>query len=288
MDINRIAVKHVRIDKVDELSRLQGSKYVQSSIIESFDLIKKDLAKGSLVLFSGTPCQVVAIKNVFRNYDNLYTADLICHGVPSPKVFKDYINWIKCKYGAIKSFRFRIHSRYSIQGYHAFAICERGIYKRSAQEDPFYHAFIHEIGYRNSCYKCKYSTKNRLGDITFGDCNSIIYNDPKFTKSNCASLVILNTNKGKELFNISREEFQYKKIDLSDEIRYNKRIIETSKKDRQKSELFWDLYRKGYLFDKYPLYNKKSVIYMFKRLLMRIIPDYWVRVIRKRIRGKQK
>ena len=173
LDLEKKAAEHVRIDSAEDLKEIQGSKYVQSSIWNVLGEVREDLESGRNVLFSGTPCQVACLKSCFNQYGNLYTVDLICHGVPSPIVFRDYLKWVERKIGTLCDYRFRIHSKRSIQGYLAFAWGQNGEYRRRGQDDPYYHAFLHELSYRHSCYTCKYTTAERIGDITLGDCNSI-------------------------------------------------------------------------------------------------------------------
>ena len=85
-------MKHIRVDSLKELWKIQGSKYVQSEIADSYQRVKVDLQSGKDVLFSGTPCQIAGLKNFLRKeYDNLYTIDLICHGVPSQRMFQVYL-----------------------------------------------------------------------------------------------------------------------------------------------------------------------------------------------------
>ena len=103
-------VRHIRVDAIGELWKLQGSKYVQSEIGNSYKLAKNDLQQGKTVLFSGTPCQIAGLKNYLKKeYDNLYTIDLICHGVPSQKMFLDYVATLSSE--KIEDFVFRDKTR---------------------------------------------------------------------------------------------------------------------------------------------------------------------------------
>ncbi len=98
-------LQHIRINTIEELPKLQGSKYVQSTIFDALPCIKKDLESGKKVLFSGTPCQVDSLNGYLKKeYDNLYTVDIICHGVPSQKLLNDYIHTLS---DSVETFEFR-------------------------------------------------------------------------------------------------------------------------------------------------------------------------------------
>lgn len=279
LDLEKKAAEHVRIDSAEDLKEIQGSKYVQSSIWNILGEVREDLESGRNVLFSGTPCQVACLKSCFNQYGNLYTVDLICHGVPSPIVFRDYLKWVERKIGTLCDYRFRIHSKRSIQGYLAFARGQNGEYRRRGQDDPYYHAFLHELSYRHSCYTCKYTTAERIGDITLGDCNSIIYRDPAFSKHRCASLVIINNSKGAMLWQRGAAGFTSKEIPLAQEIRYNKRIITSSRLNENDRKAFYEAYRDGTLFEQYPFF-KKSTAMMIRKQIIGLFPEYWIRMIR--------
>ena len=102
-------VHHSYIDNINDINKLQGSKYVQSNIDDSYNLVKNFLEEGKLVLFTGTSCQIEGLYSFLRKkYNNLYTQDIICHGVPSPKVWQKYLEYQKEKYGEqIKDISFR-------------------------------------------------------------------------------------------------------------------------------------------------------------------------------------
>ena len=279
LDLEKKTAEHVRIDSAEDLKEIQGSKYVQSSIWNILGKVGEDLEGGLNVLFSGTPCQIACLKSCFDRYDNLYTLDLICHGVPSPIVFKDYLNWVEEKTGMLRDYRFRVHSKRAIQGYFAYARGHSSEYKRRGQEDPYYHAFLHEISYRHSCYACKYATAERLGDITLGDCNSIIYKDPAFSKHRCASLVIINNSKGARLWQGAAAYFNTKEIPLEQEIQYNERITTSSRLKEDDRKTFYKAYKAGILFEQYP-FIKNSVLRKMKKQIIGLFPEYWIRMIR--------
>ena len=169
-------VKHICVDKIDNLYKIQGSKYVQSDIQEALLKIKQILNEGKRVLFFGTSCQVAALKKYVGNkyLENIFTVDLICHGVIGSEMFENYLEFLeKRKNKRITSVRFRrkdLPSQYSL----SFNLVDT---KTEVKEEliipknnsSYYRFFLGCIGYRESCYKCKYASVKKPSDITLGD-----------------------------------------------------------------------------------------------------------------------
>ena len=164
-------VKHIRVDKVEGLDLLKSSKYVQSYLIEIIPQLVMDVSDGKLVLFIGTPCQVGAVKNLFRvQPDNLLLVDLICHGVPSLKTLKEHVRRVAPKY-EIGKVTFRENGNcfaltiYDVSG--------KQVYRMPLWEerykDWYMNTFIDGYTYRDCCYTCRYATHKRVSDITIGD-----------------------------------------------------------------------------------------------------------------------
>ena len=203
-DINPI---HIAINKLEDLYKVQGSKYVQSYIGDSYKEIKNLLNEGKKVLFSGTPCQVAGLKGyLIKDYHNLLTVDIICHGVPSTKFFKDYIEFMEEKLGGkIKKFKFRDKSMgWGLNG--SLTYERNGIIKKKkiyGSESSYYHYFLNSECYRESCYSCKYTCENRPADITIGDYWGIESAHPellgkdKLKEEKGISVLIVNSEKGR-------------------------------------------------------------------------------------------
>lgn len=204
-----IEARHISISNAKELTRLQGSKYNDCIVGDSFVRVKRDLEKNKVVLFSGTPCQVAGLRNFLRcDYDNLYTVDLVCHGVPSPKVFDDYKRYIVKK---IKEPIRDIQFRYKKSSWIFFSMGvnsqskEKGIQKFSYTggyySDPYFRAFLKDNILRPNCYNCLYAEKNRVGDFTIADWwkyKSRSKFDKDFEKKG-VSLILCNTEKARLL-----------------------------------------------------------------------------------------
>ena len=158
-------VRHIRIDNTEQLPKLKGSKYVQSDINDIFPLLKEDVKNNLPVLFIGTPCQIAAVKSLFKQQpSNLYLIDIICHGTPSLLALKSYLNkkFGKCSFESIS---FRKGSRLLIE------IKDKGktIYSANHKKDLYYTLFMQGYTYRDSCHQCKYAQPKRVSDITIGD-----------------------------------------------------------------------------------------------------------------------
>lgn len=165
-------VKHSIICRSDELSSVRGSKYVQSDLGTCFRKIKRYLDEDRLVCFVGTACQVYGLKAYLRkDYKKLISVDLVCHGVPSPKLWDRYLDYQKNKYHSdIREVSFRNKT----YGYHSstMKICFANgkVYQGSARVDYMLKSFFTEIASRPACYQCQFKTLERCSDFTIYDC----------------------------------------------------------------------------------------------------------------------
>ena len=205
--------KHIKITSNDKLYKLQCSKYVQSDLTDCFKQIRDDLESGENVMFSGTPCQVASMYTFLENnkYDNFYTVDIICHGVPSANFFRGYIELLNRNVkGQITNFRFRDKSNgWGLQS--AFDYVDHLGNNKSklinSELSSYYKLFLNSSTYRESCYNCKYTNEHRAGDLTLGDYWGIQNKHPEYLVDNGADLdlksgiscVLINTIQGQKL-----------------------------------------------------------------------------------------
>lgn len=191
-------IKHIRVDKVKDLHKLQGSKYVQSDIRGVFSQVKTDLKNSASVLFIGTPCQVAGLKNYIKQIpDNLYLVDLICHGVPSRQMLDENVSYIaQGKHINNISFREGTDFRLNVQG-------DDLKYKSDCWKNLYYRGFFNGITYRASCYKCPFARLERVSDITIGDFWGL-KNVEKMSVEiqNGVSVLLPSTEKGIKLINL--------------------------------------------------------------------------------------
>lgn len=199
-------ITHKCISTIDELHELQGSKYAQSNTLETFSQAKQLLEKGEKVLYSGTPCQIAGLKAFLgKEYENLITIDIICHGVPNEKMLKDYLDYFSDRHkGKIDDFTFRDKSIGWGKNGSIVMNNKRVILWESASSYLYY--FAKGWLSRENCYKCKYASKHRPADITLGDYWGIEKQHPEYLSSGWKesegiSVIIANTTKGLTVLN---------------------------------------------------------------------------------------
>ena len=247
-------VKHSFAKTLNECRDFQGSKYVQSDIRGIYPKIKAILKDNIPVLFSGTPCQVAGLKLYLRkNYDNLFTVDLLCHGVPSPLIFKDYINFVR---GKNKIRNINMKSKSKKKGTAIRFDFFNGKYVRQTLKTDLWNKlyFRHYI-VRLSCHDCQFTHYNRPGNITIGDYWGINKHHPEFHSEKMVSLIMVNDKKGELMLNDI-----YKKIDLilvSKSETLQNALITSCKPNIERTQ-FWNDYKKRgfeYIANKYLGYN---------------------------------
>lgn len=266
-------VKHIRCKTIDELNKLKKSKYVQSDLGNIFSLILQDIRIGKRVLFSGTACQCNGIKEVAAlmriNTDNLITIDLICHGVPSPAIWKDYLEF-RSRKQKITSVDFREKER-SWRDFR-LSICygsKKRVYRQN--EDYFFVLFFHNYILRDSCYSCKYSSLNRVSDITLGDFWGVEEFYPHFSDDKGISVVLVNTEKAD--FLIQSLLFETESIEIKrDELTRRQPNLKRPTSKNSKTEAFWYDYSErnfNYVIKKYADANILGILkrkYLFRFL----------------------
>ncbi|MCH5320256.1 MAG: Coenzyme F420 hydrogenase/dehydrogenase, beta subunit C-terminal domain [Eubacterium sp.] len=282
---------HITVDNLNDLQKLLGSKYVHSDTKDIFKEIKKLLCENRKVLFSGTPCQVGALYSFLgEKYDNLFTIDLICHGVPSRKMFSDYLDFISDKYGRVKDFVFRDKKRGLT--FVSRAVCEKNG-KKSVKyiqygENAYYTFFLQGNTYRDCCYECKYASKDRTGDITIGDFWGIKAQHPElfdgghkeFDAQKGISCLLENTEKGNELINtygtgLSLYQSTFEKIALE-----NKQLSEPSVPKGNRAEIMEIYKSNGYsALDRY-FKNQAGITFYTAKLKAKT--PLWVKKILKK------
>lgn len=197
-----MVVEHIMVSDKKDLYKLQGSKYVQSNNKDIYKQIKQQLDYNKLVLYSGCSCQVAGLnKFLAKKYDNLITIDLVCHGVPSPKVLKKYLDENYPK-EHILDINFR-DKRQNGWGYCTTITTTKGKY--SGQTNEYIKSFFANMSLRNCCYSCKYTKFPRPGDFTIGDCWGAKkdIDDKKGT-----SILILNNRKAVKIYNSLNKTFK--------------------------------------------------------------------------------
>ncbi len=209
-------VKHICIDKKEDLHLLQGSKYLQSNVGDSFKIAKELLNQGRLVLFTGTACQIAGLKSFLKKeYDNLLTVDVLCHGVPSPLLWKKYLIEMKKKNcnKRIVSVLFR-DKRSGWNNYSCTVLFENGYkYSENHNSNLFMKLFLKNICLRPACHNCKFKELERQSDLTIGDCWGIEKVLPEMNNEKGVSIILTHTNKGADILEMISDRVRMKKYD---------------------------------------------------------------------------
>lgn len=198
---DNFVVKHIEVTDNSAKERLQSSKYVQSDINDCYSKAKAMLNDGRKVLFIGTPCQIAGLYAFLGREDkNLYTMDLICHGVPSPKFFEKYLIYQRSEMkGNIMYYNFRSKDKRG-WGTQYLIKTKTKTKTKTLSLDRYGKHFMNGDCYRESCYQCPYANMDRVGDITIGDFWGIAKSHPEFNSSKGVSSVFINSEKGMCLF----------------------------------------------------------------------------------------
>ena len=197
-----VVVRHICIESVGELHKLQGSKYVQSDMEDCIRLIASHLKNGRRVLFCGTSCQVAGVLNAIsrspRLEEKLYTINLVCHGVSSPRFLREHV---RNTYGDVEHVAFR-HRTWSEFSKFAMGFEKNGKKHIIAptNRDVYYSCFSSYVSLRESCYRCDYAQAARIGDMTLADCGTFGRYEAELSYYKTLSMVALHTEKGAQLF----------------------------------------------------------------------------------------
>lgn len=249
---DNFSVVHNRAINKEQRDKFKGSKYIQSEMGHIIKEVQKDLKGGKKVLFSGTPCQVAGVKSAIldKYQENLYTCDLICHGVPSKRIFQEFLKYIEEISGkTIKKFDFR-DKRYGWNTHYETATFEDGT---EMTTEWFKNLFYRHNILRPSCYKCNYANTHRPADITIADFWGVDKVAPEFLDKKGVSLAIINNQKGKEWFEKVKKELQIIDCSLEDCIKHTYTLSQATPEGELRKE-FWKDYKNcefKYIIEKY-------------------------------------
>lgn len=251
-------VKHIRADNLEKAQKMRKSKYLQSHINDTYQMVKEDLRKGKYVLFSGTPCQIAGLYSFLgENQKKLYTCDVVCHGVPSIKVFKQYIECTeKKKKVKVKDICFRDKIHGWGPNYVSLKLENGKKISNVSIENTFQLGFLQNIYLRPSCYSCRYARLPRIGDISLADFWG--YNGPlqKNNKNRGLSAIIISTQKGKELFEMIKSNIEYHEVEKEFLTSKSRHVYIHPEVNSQREEFFKDFNNMDFetLTKKYGIY----------------------------------
>lgn len=267
----------VHVKACDRQTRdlMRGSKYIQSNLLDTFKSAKEELDSGKQVLFSGTSCQISGLKSYLgKEYENLLTIDIICHGVPSNLVWRDYIKWNETKQlSKCIDVNFRNKTDFGWKAHVETLTFEN---QTKINSEIFRSLFGGHRILRPCCFKCPYKSIIHPADITIGDYWGIDEACPGFNDNKGVSIVLINNDRGKKIFESVKENIIYKECRIEQSMQPPLRKPFEAPKDR---EAFWTDYRSrnfDYIADKYgKIKYSAKVKFKIKKILrkFKLWPD---------------
>lgn len=289
-----LSVRHVIVSDRQGVEQLRGSKYLQSRIgFDVFNGVKSALKNGQKVLFTGTPCQIAGIRSFIRKDSPLLiTADIVCHGVPSPGLWQKYLAFKQANGSKIVANSFRDKSkgwkRSSPSIAHQY---DNGKQERFAPLDnPYATAFVYDYCLREACYDCKFTSLNRTGDITLADFWGIGAFQPEYDQDDKGtSLVFLNSENGRQLIESCKDQLFFAPSTIEYALPKNPMLTHPTHRPKQRNTFFVDLNNKGlsYVIKKYRLSQnaferKASTLVDYSKKYIKIAITYPLTFIRHR------
>lgn len=241
------AAEFISVANMEDLTKLRGSKYLQARVGNTYKLVKKDLTEGKLVLFSGTGCQVNGLKSFLgKEYENLICVDVICHGAPSPALWRKYATYQEQKNGGkLKYVNFRCKDN----GWTDFGmkeVCKSipdGEIKKiyiSKDKDAYMQMFLRDYCLRPSCYEC--TAKNvKMSDLTIADFWGINDVASDMNDGMGTSLVLIRTEKGKDIFKKISGKMKLKEVSYEDGVKGNPAEYKSCTRPMQRDTFFDDM-----------------------------------------------
>lgn len=292
-------VKHIGVSDLSELPKLQGSKYMQSNLEGIFPQIKGFLSQSKKVLFCGTPCQIDALNHFLgREYDDLVTVDVLCHGVPSVKIYNDYIQYEKKKRN-VEEFDVVFRDKEKNRWTHGAVLITKknNRYKKKTifyNLSPFYMSFMDGHILRESCYACQYASNERPADITLGDYWGIQKAHPEILKRNGGQLdqelgiscIVANSEKGLELIRQCGDKLILIESTCEKISKYNPAYVQAVSKPRDYNS-YAEMYREKGFAGIDQLYREKYKVKIPIFIIKNAIPYELKMFIRKMLRGAQ-
>ena len=240
---NGLNVCQTRVEGIQNINIFQKSKYVQSDTKDTFRLAEQDLKNHKTVIYSGTPCQIAGLKAYLgKEYDNLYTIGLICHGVPSQKLFDRYIDYLQEKH-RIKITKYSFRERNELLGDIQLGISfgnDKKEIRRGWNQDYFMNLFLTGKCYRNDCYTCKYANKDarRPEDFTIGDCWKIEETIQELDAAKGVSTILFNTQRAIDTIDRLHKYMNLYEVETQILIKNNPNLIMPTKLNPVRNEIY--------------------------------------------------
>ncbi len=237
-------VAHLRVDEIIELPKLQGTKYVQSDITDALIQVGKDIKEGKKILFTGTPCQVAAVRSLYeKNSEQLLLVEVVCMGCPSPEVFESYLKEKTADWGKIE----QINCRDKVTGWRSSSIT----YEFEKEKQSFRHSMdIYMLGFkqalymRPSCHECSFKGEHTGGDLKIGDFWGIDNYSEFYKSKDGVSLVVVETEQGKKWIEQIEEGIAKEEMDYKYALVYNPYMELSRKASKNRAEFFEEFRQK--------------------------------------------
>lgn len=263
----QLDVVHGRTEDIEGIAYFRGAKYVQSVIGNSYKQVRSCLQEGREVLFSGTPCQIAGLKNFLgKKYDNLLTVDVICHGVPSPKVWREYLTMIAGDKKNISYVNFREKSN----GWKDYNLVvnkfQYPLIKESFKTNLYMQMFIKSLSLRPSCYRCKCKSGSCGSDLTIADFWGVSQHHSSWDDDKGTSLVLVNSENGGRKFSCLK--LKYEQASYKEALKWNPNMKLSADKNKQVDQ-FWKSFEDS-KFDEIPSILKEIKPSILRRIYRKI------------------
>lgn len=232
-----------RIDSLDNLYEIQGSRYVKSNMGETIKLIQADI-KERKVLFLGTPCQCSAVKNVVGKHENLLLVDLICHGTPPQTYLREEMK-VQGYAEEVENIQFRKNGRMALQ----FFVKGKEVFSEQWGKNYYFNAFMNALTYQETCYSCQYASTERIGNLTIGDFWGLDREwERQYAPGTGVSLVMENDEIGEQALQECKECIEFHERTLEEAVNGNVQLRRPSMKHKAREQFMQDYKKHGYKY----------------------------------------
>ena len=272
---DELTVKHIEVSGEEERRKIQSSKYVQSDTSSTYSQARNRLESGKCVLFTGTPCQIAGLYAFLgKEYKNLYTVDLICHGVPSPKFFQKYLAWYGEQMGEkVIYYNFRSKEKRG-WGTQYLIKTKTRTKTNSLALDKYGKHFMEGDCYRESCYLCRYANIYHPADLTIGDFWGVERCHPEFSSRLGVSTVLVNSEKGKRMVEWSKENAEMIPITMDEALMKQGNLIHPTVRSEKRSEFYERLNEEMFIQD-------MKIGFQPKERLKSLLPETLIKTIKR-------
>lgn len=264
-------VHHTYVENVEDIRKFRNSKYVQSNLGDSFKQVKKFLKENRWVCFSGTPCQIEGLSKYIGGHSRLLLVDVVCHGVPSPLIWKKYLEYqdaISCKPDNI-----RFRDKFYGYKYSTMSVIKDGknVYHAGSQLDPMLRAFFNDTCDRPSCYACSFKKRYRVSDLTIWDCFSVYDFDKEMDDDKGTTRVLSHSKKGDVIVDEIQKLVKCREVQPDQLVAGVKEMTESVEMNSKREAFMADakvLYGKELFGKYYPVTTKVKVKTMIRQVLL--------------------